>query len=663
MIKSASVNRSAAWLAIIAGASAALVGGCSKDPGEGKQATADVPLVIRDVPAPLRGTIGSEATLKGIDPVLVSGIGLVVGLDGTGGGPYPAAVQGTMEDLLGKQGMGKGTLNDGGPFPGWTPQQILASKNVSVVVVEAVVAPGSPKGTTFDLRVTAFPGTATTSIENGKLWTTDLRFGPPAAKGAQAARVIGRAKGAVFINPFAETPPHDAAAAAALSDIAGEPVPASDGVIRTVGRILGGGVVLEPLALNLVLDNSSHARAAAIQDAINSRFPALGGEPTAHGRGAQSIAVNVPNQYRDRPADFVNTLMALRVDSQFKTEFAKRYVDELEKSPGLSDRLQWCIEAIGEPAVPFLSRLYDFPEYLPRMAALRAGARLRDPRAAAYLIKIATDTRNAIPLRAEAAELTGFLGSDPYVDIALRELVNAEDLEVRAAAYEAMVMRGDPAITRFNVEGKFTLDVVPSTRPLIYVTQQGEPKIVLFREQMAVQRPLLMSAWDDRLLMASGIESEVASVSPSAPTADSGLIRVQYRDPRAEAGSAPVQATCQPDVVSLARLFARSSSREDPEPGLAMSYSQVVGAVYQLQKQGGVQADFATERDRLGDRVLEAQRSVKSEERPESDAKRAAMKERVKLLNPLEAKKPTVNPDAAKTWVVPIKPKPKVEKP
>lgn len=661
MIKSARLSPKSAGRAMVAFAVVCGVGACSDDATERPQARSDVPLVIRDVPAPLRGTIGSESTLKGIDPVLVSGIGLVVGLDGTGGGPYPAAVQGTMERELGMQGMGKGTLNEGGVFAGLTPQQILARKDVSVVVVEAVVAPGSPKGSKFDLRVSALPGTGTTSLENGKLWTTELRFGPPSTFKSAQSRVIGKAAGAVFINPFAETPPRDAAAATELSDISGEVVPAFDGVIRTVGRVLGGGEVTEPLALNLVLDNSSHARAAAIQEAINTRFPPLGGDPTAHGRGAQSIAVKVPDQYRDRPADFVNTLMSLRIDTQFKAEYAKRYVDELEKSPGLSDRLQWCIEAIGEPAVPFLVRLYDFPEFLPRMAALRAGARLGDPRAGAYLLAIANDKRNAIPLRAEAAELTGFLGSDPRVDLALRDLVSDEDLEVRAAAYEAMVMRADPAITRINVENKFILDVVPSTRPLIYVTQQGRPKIVLFREGMAIQRPMLMSAWDDRLLMASGVESEGASIGSAA--ADNGLVRVQYRDPRAPAGTPPIQATCQPDVVSLARLFARSSSMDDPEPGLGMSFSQVVGSIYQLQKQGGVQADFATERDRLADRVLEAQRSVRMEERPDSDAKRSAMKDRAKLLNPLESKKPVVNPDAAKTWVVPIKPKPQTEKP
>lgn len=630
--------------------------GCS-DSGEKKQANNNVVPVIRDVPGPLRGTIGAEATLRGIEPVLVSGLGLVVGLDGTGGGPYPASVQGTMEREIGKQGMGKGTLNDGGPLAGMTPQQILADKNVAVVIVEGVIAPGSPKGTRFDLRVSALPGTGTTSLENGRLWTTDLRFGRAAVFGAAATRVLGQAKGAVFINPFAFS---SGEMQGEGKENGGAATVAADGVVRTVGRILGGGIVTEPLQLELVLDNSSHARASAMQNAINGRFPPHGGDPTAHGRGAQSIAIKVPDTYRDRGTDFVNTLMAMRIDTQFSTEYAKRYVDELEKYPGLADRLQWCIEAIGEAAVPFLSRLYDFPEFLPRIAALRAGARLGDPRAAAYLIREAKDPRSSIAARAEAAELMGYLGSDPTIDLALRDLVNAEDLEVRAAAYESMAMRHDGAMLRLNVENKFILDLVPSKRPLIYVTQQGEPRVVVFGDALSLQRPMMMTAWDDRLLMVADAPGTLTgSESDRLVGGGPGQVRVQYRDPRAYPGSGPMSATCTPDLVSVIRLFARSSSPDNPEPGLGMSYSQVVGALYQIQKQGGVQADFATERDRLGDRVQEAQAAIVGEDRPESEAKRIAMKERAKLLNPLESKKSVVDPEAGKGWVVPIAPRPK----
>ncbi|MFT3683902.1 MAG: HEAT repeat domain-containing protein [Phycisphaerales bacterium] len=373
----------------------------------------------------------------------------------------------------------------------------------------------------------------------------------------------------------------------------------------------------------------------------------------------------MPPRFRERPADFVNTLMGVRIDTQFKAEYAKRYVDELEKSPGLSDRLQWCIEALGEPAVPFLSKLYDFPEFLPQMTALRTGARMGDPRAGAYLVRIAGDVSKPIALRAEAAELTGFLGSDPTVDLALRDLVSSEDLEVRAAAYEAMVRRGDPAVTRMNVDNKFTLDVVPSSRPLIYVTQQRDPKIVLFGDSLLLTRPMMLAAWGDRLLMTAGLGADAPGGGGSgsaASAADDMQVRVQYRDPRAVPGTMPTQTTCSADLVSVVRLFSRSANRDDPEPGLGMSYSQIVGALFQLQKQGGVQADFATERDRLADRVLEAQQAMRQEERPESAEKRAAFKERAKMLNPVETRRKALNPEVAKNWVVPIPPKAPKEK-
>ena len=46
---------------------------------------------LEDVPPVLRGTIGAEAAIRGTEPSLVSGFGIVVGLNGTGGGEYPLA--------------------------------------------------------------------------------------------------------------------------------------------------------------------------------------------------------------------------------------------------------------------------------------------------------------------------------------------------------------------------------------------------------------------------------------------------------------------------------------------------------------------------------------------------------------------------------------------
>lgn len=605
-----------------------LVGGCE---GDGPKKTAKtVDPIVRDVPSVLRGTIGAEASIRGIEPVLVSGLGVVVGLPGTGGGPYPTQIQATMERELARRGLGRATQNEDHPFAGMTPKQILDDPNVAVVVVEGVVPPGAPRDGVFDVRVRKLPGSSTTSLEGGTLWSTELRFGPASTFGGAQSRKLGDARGAVFINPFAE-PSADAEK------------PEADGIIRTAGRILGGGKVTEPLSLELVMDNSSHARASAIQNAINSRFPIEPGqrEATARGRGPASIALTIPPSYRDRSGEFIRLVQGLRTDPIFGEEYAKRAAEELEATPALSEQLSWILQAVGKPALPFMNKLYESSELLPRMAALRAGARLGDPQASGPLRRLALDPRQSLALRAEAAELLGSTPLDPSTDLALRELVSDENLELRLAAYEAMVERNDASITRTRLLDKFDLDLVPSTRELIYVTQTGKPRIVVFGREAAIKRPLLTGIWGDRLMLAGETSEEE--------------IRVLFRDPR---GGPSQQTTTGASLSEFIKLLSHKTSPEAPETGFNLSYSQVVGALYQLQNAGAISAGFAVERDRLVDRLAEAQNQDATDDRPENkvdaDIRREARARMISVAN-----KPEVKPTAAApgSMVVPLPPK------
>ena len=107
--------------------------------------------------------------------------------------------------------------------------------------------------------VRALPGSSVKSLEGGRLWTTDLRFGEPAVFGAIKTRTLAEAAGAVFINPFS-------------------PGGNSDGgqVTRTIGRVMGGGVVTDPLAMEMVLDNESHARARSVVPVVRATACDLG---------------------------------------------------------------------------------------------------------------------------------------------------------------------------------------------------------------------------------------------------------------------------------------------------------------------------------------------------------------------------------------------------
>ncbi|MFN7376084.1 MAG: flagellar basal body P-ring protein FlgI [bacterium] len=602
---------------------------CESD-GERRRAKSVEP-IVRDVPSAIRGTIGAESSINGVEPVLVSGLGLVVDLAGTGGGPYPTAIQSTMEREIARKGLGRSTQGDGHAFAGLTPKQILENKNVAVVVVEGVVPPGAPMNGVFDVRVSKLPGSVATSLEGGTLWTTELRFGPVSTFGSAQARQIGEARGPIFINPFAEPG-------------TGAEVPESDGIVRTAGRILGGGRVTEPLALELVLDNASHARASAVQGAINSRFPIEAGQrdQTARGRGPSSVAITIPPSYSQKTGEFVRLVQGLRTDQMFAEEYARRASEELEKNPALAEQLGWILQALNKPALPFVRPLYQSAELVPRMTALRVGARLEDPQAAAPLRQIAQDASLPIPLRAEAAELLGPTPTDPNTDLALRDLVGSEELEIRIAAYTAMLERNDPSITRVRIIDKFDLHIVPSSSPLVYVTQTGKPRIVLFGRNAQLTRPSLAGVWSDRLLVVAEEGEEP--------------VRLMFRNPR---GGSALTATTSTKVSDLIKLLAHKVSPENPETGFNLSYSQVVGAVYQMQLSGVIAAPFAVERDRLVDRLSEAQAQTIGDERPENaEVAKNQQKTRARLVSAggqvATKKEPSAEPAS---MVVPLPPK------
>jgi len=550
--------------------------------------------IVRDIPPILRGTIGSEVSVRGAEPQLVSGLGVVVGLNGTGGDPPPEPILSHMERELARGGIGKGRESTGTSIGPISPRAFLRDPSVAVVIVEAAIPPGSPKGQAFDVRVRTLPGSAVTSLEGGVLWTTELRLGPASVFGGVRTRILAEARGPVYINPF--------------SDAEGGGPAATRSVSQRVGRVLGGGVVTSPLQMALVLDNPSHTRARSITYAINARFPEGPGDvgPTATGKDEDIIAIRVPRRFRDNPESFMRVLMHTRIDQTAPEEWTRRYLTALEEEPFLAPELSACLEAIGVRAIPQLASFYESPDLSTRLAVIEAGARLGDPRVVTSLSNLARTGKGTI--QTQAIELLAGMPNNPRVDLELRELAAAPDLEVRVAAYEAMIKRRDPFVRRMPVGPRtgpvsFVLDIVPAGDELVYVTQQGEPRLVLFGARpVELETPLLVTAWSNRFMLTA-----------EEPTSN---IRLYYRNAR---GGRPVERTVNRDVVELVRYLAQKPTPEDPEPGLGLTFSEVVGALYEMQRQDAIAAGFATERDKLLADLLRASERTTLADRPESD--------------------------------------------
>lgn len=648
------------------------IAGCSsKPPAEPRRVE---PLVTRDVPSALRGIVGSEATLRNHEPVLVSGYGLVVGLNGTGGGELPERIAATMERELGLKGIGKGSeFLVGTPLEGLSPREMLRSRDVAVVIVYGAVIPGAPEGATFDVYVSPVSSNPDLSLEGGLLWSTELRLGPPTPTEGVKTTQVARAYGPIFINPFSAP---------------------SGGPTRQMGRVLGGGMMVNSLGLQLVLDNESHSRARAITDAINSRFGKQAGpqEEVARGRTARTIQIYVPPEYRDRAGEFVNILTAIQIQQGFPQEFAKRYTDALKAEPYLASDLSWCLQALPQrAALPFIRDLYESSESAVRMAALRAGAGLNDALAVPPLQRLAEQGETPA-MRSEAVRLLGLISAGPGVDLALRDQLQARELTVRVAAYEALARRAELAFARRiaaaqaklpagarqanaqtieqarsvlsfrddNVQGarrdvytrKFLLDRVPGGEPLVYVTQQGRPRIVLFGENPTIVRPTVFSMWDDRLMIVA-----------DSPTDE---LRVRYRGPDRMDDSGQttlgdtVTGRAPADVAGLIDYLARNPTPEDPKPGLNLTYSEIVGVLYAMQRQGVLSASFAVEEDVLQARLLQATQQLAADDRPET-AKQAEER-RLRLMEPITAATPAAPAEKEREPLVVPLPQPEPKK-
>jgi hypothetical protein len=574
--------------------------GCSgieKAPPQPISTRAERPKVQIDVPEILRGTIGSEVVVRGYAPetssgyrpVIARGYGLVVGLDGTGSRDIAPPLRAYMLAEAARGGFGSERFGD--DVRSMTPEELINSPNTAIVIVEGVVPQGAPAGTRFDVRVYAVPGSDTFSLENGTLYTTLLRPGPLAAGGRQGFE-LASANGPVFVNPFVEPG-----------------ATGGDAVMRNAGRVLNGGVVTKDMPLKLDLINPSHARAAVLQNAINTLFPQERGQrqPTARGESDTSIDLTVPPSWGDRTEEFMDLLMHSTIAQANPEGVAMSVKRALLANPAYNVKaaaLRW--QALGPRALPIIRELYDHPEELPRIAALRAGAELDDGLVIPPLLAMAET--GSISSRLTAIDLLQDMRTNPQIDSVLRKFLDDSDVEIRLHAYEALVKRGDPFMDRTVVDGKFVLDVVKSSQPLIYVTEMGQPRIAVFGEALELKRPLTVSAWSNRLMIKGDLDDPLVDVMYRANTTDPGVI---LRTPA--------------DLKSFIKFLGHQTNVNDPSPGIDLTYTETVGALYQVWHDKRIAADFKLEQDRILAAIMRVQTEDEADvsERPEVSSERA----------------------------------------
>lgn len=510
------------------------------------------------VPPFMVGTIIQRTMLQNDQPFLISGWGLVVHLNGTGGShDVPNNVKAYMSKEMEKKGFGS-QLNS--EYKDISPEIVLNDRNAAIVAVYGWIPPGARSGQFFDLAVKA-EGLEVTSLARGLLYDTELTIdGANASEPSRRVNVFATAYGPVFVNP-----------AVALQASA-SPDAATKRTLRS-GTIIGGGQIIENRPLLLRLRQPEKRLARAIERRVNEAFHQ---DKVCTAYNEAYCQLWVPEQYQgdwEHFAKLVQHMFMQGGSDGFARAKARELVGEARKPGAPLQDISYCWEGLGSVALPELAPLLadaTTPTDV-RFAAARAAAYIGDPSGAALrsLYDIAAAPRN--PFQLSAVEVLGHVPSSRAIDHLLRDLLDSEETTIRIEAYNILARDHDTSIqsrviasAREPTNQKFVLDYVSSRgAPLVYATRSGVPRIAIFGAVPELALPLTFNALDNRLMISSGAVGRDVTIF--------------YRDAQLPR---PIQMSCPPDIADvLARL---GGQMDDGTGQLDFTYAEVLGILQGL---------------------------------------------------------------------------------
>jgi hypothetical protein len=483
-------------------------------------------------------TIGMYAEIFASDAIPISGYALVGGLNGTGSSECPTQIRTYLQKYI-LQHLSGAKVN---------VDDLISSLDTAVVVVEGMIPPAASKNQRFDVRVTALPGTQTTSLEGGWLYGVDLFEARQVGTGIKP---LATAEGPVFTD----------------SAIPGSQDP------RT-GYVLGGGTVVEEYKVNLALRLPDYRIVSQIRNRINERF----GNEIAVALAPGSIELRIPTKYLEAKGRFIQLVRATYlVGSPELTE--KRIMTHIEKLAGSKDKnaSEIALEAIGNAAMPKLAALLNSSDPEVRLRAARCMFNLGDQRGRESLWGIATDKKTSYRLEAIDALVNTSAGQD--VTSMLQSLLRDDDLSVRLIAYENLVRLKDVTVSRKLIANSFYLDQVTQTgKPAILVSRRIQPRIALLGAPLYCRSNIFIETQDRTITINVPAGEKYATIIRKHPRRPDTIIQLKSSLDLADV----IETLCREPLTPTAQ----------GGPGLGVPYSTLVGLISKMVDSGAIQAEF-----------------------------------------------------------------------
>jgi flagellar basal body P-ring protein FlgI len=430
--------------------------------------------------------VGDFAVPFGLYPVKVEAIGMVWGLKGTGSDPAPSSERGVLLDEMQTRGVTE-------------PNKILSSGNASLVKVQGVLRPGIQKGDNFDIEIRVPGQSETTSLRGGYLLET--RMAEMAYLGGQIheGKLLAKAEGPIMVDPLAD--------------------PKTDRVSACRGRVLGGGVALKSRSLGLVLkpEHQSVANSSRIENAVNKRFHSFQNGikiGVAKAKTEEYVELSVHPRYKDNIDRYVRVVRAVAI-SETASQRMERIaaLEQQLREPAASADAALQLEAIGIDGVPALLKAVQSKDPEVRFYSAEALAYL-DRREAAAPLGEAAREQPAFRVFALTA-LSSMQDFGAYEQ--LRDMLSGSSAETRYGAFRALwtMNKKDALVAGENVNEQFKYHVLDvSGPPMIHVTHNRLPEIVLFGKQQNFLTPISVNAGNQ--IMVNSVNPQEITVSKFA---------------------------------------------------------------------------------------------------------------------------------------------------
>jgi hypothetical protein len=483
--------------------------GCSHT--QTRAQSADDPDLMTDPDIKSVKTIADVGSFSRAEPIQVSGVGLVILPDETGGGNPAGQYKQMLEEQLLKQG-----VKD--------VKQLLASPKHVMVLVSARIPYGIRRGDPLDIEVTLPPTSKATSLRGGYLVECPLK------NYENAQNLSSSATSATLI------PGHQLAKAHGPLLVGfGE---GNEELRLRRGRIWQGGQSLIDLPVFLYLNNDQQFATVAntVASRINAAFPddtqkraqvdrakrlhvldevdrkinekfSMGGinkDQMAHAVNKDVIQIKVPYEYRLDPDRYLHVLC--KIPLSMTPEQGGKYRNRLHQlvlDPKETVAASLRLEALGTESIPALKKGLTHDSTLVRFASATALAYLGSTSGIEELARLAERYDS---LRGQC--LTALAGFDEAMSATrLSEMMASPKPQLRYGAFRALLAlnEANPDLRGEFLNDAYWLHHVAADAPsMVHISTSRRAEIVLFGQPAALIAPFRIKAGEFTVTAADG---------------------------------------------------------------------------------------------------------------------------------------------------------------